>query len=419
MVTSISLANVEKTGSHNTGSPQAHASPAAFCDPLPVAVSPQLEGEGTRGSGIPAAETRVLQVGPGRPLVVPSLAAKIAKDGDAVEIDAGTYDGDVAIWRQNNLTIRGVGGRAHLRAGGSHAEGKGIWVIKGRNTIIENLEFSGATVPEGNGAGIRQEGPGLTVRNSVFHHNENGILTSSNVMSDILIEDSEFAYNGAGDGQTHNLYIGRIKSFTIRHSYIHHAKVGHNVKTRAAENFILYNRVMDEEFGTSSYAVDVPNGGISYLIGNVVQKGPQSENSTIVSYGAEGLKHLTNELYVVNNTIVNDRQGGGIFVQVRGNPSVARLVNNIFAGRGTVLVGPGSAIHNLLTSSPVFMDRARFDYRIIPGSPAISAGIEPGTVNGFNLRPVSQYLHKARGEPRPLMAPIDLGAVAYDGPRPR
>ena len=118
----------------------------------------------------------VLLVGPDRLYKRPSEAASSAKDGDTIEIDAGVYSGDVAIWRQHNLIIRGVGGRANIKANGRAAEEKGIWVIKGDKTTVENIEFSGARVPDRNGAGIRQEGSGLTIRNCYFHHNENGIL---------------------------------------------------------------------------------------------------------------------------------------------------------------------------------------------------------------------------------------------------
>ena len=99
------------------------------------------------GSSLSAQET-VLRVGPQRELKRPSEAARIARDGDLVEIDAGAYEGDAAVWRQHGLTIRGVGGRAQLRANGAHAEGKAIWVIKGDDTTIEGVEFSGAKVPD-------------------------------------------------------------------------------------------------------------------------------------------------------------------------------------------------------------------------------------------------------------------------------
>src|SRR5687768_11105564 len=179
------------------------------------------------------AQAAVLRVGPEHELKSPSAAANVARDGDTIEIEAGLYVADAAVWRDNDLIIRAVGGRAHLRADGAGAEGKAIWVVKGSNTTIEGIEFSGAKVRDRNGAGIRLEGAGLTVRDCYFHHNENGILTGNNRDSDIVVEHSEFAYNGAGDGRTHNLYIGAVRTFTLRYSYVHHAVVGHNVKSRA------------------------------------------------------------------------------------------------------------------------------------------------------------------------------------------
>ena len=73
-------------------------------------------------------------------------------------IDAGTYSGDVATWTQDDLTLRGDGGR-HLRADGNDAQGKAIWVIAGDRTRVDRIELSGTAVPDRNGAGIRQEAP--------------------------------------------------------------------------------------------------------------------------------------------------------------------------------------------------------------------------------------------------------------------
>ena len=129
------------------------------------------------------------------------------------------------------------------------------------------------------------------MRNCYFHHNENGILAGlNNPQSDIVVEHSEFAHNGHGDGYSHNLYIGGVRSFTLRFSYVHHAVVGHNVKSRALTNHIAYNRIVDEADGRASYAIDLPNGGLSYVIGNVLQQGPATENDAIIAYGAEGLR---------------------------------------------------------------------------------------------------------------------------------
>jgi hypothetical protein len=351
---------------------------------------------------------RVLSVGPGKPLAIPSQAAAVVRDGDTVEIDAGTYTADVAVWRANNLTLRGTGGRPHLKAGGANAQGKAIWVIQGDNTVVENIEFSGEKVPDGNGAAIRQEGRRLTLRDCYIHDNEMGIL-AGNKDSDVLIEASEFS--GSTGPYNHNIYMGNIRSFTLRYSYVHDAMEGHNVKTRASTNFILYNRIMDESTGRSSYAIDIPNGGRSYIIGNVIQKGPKAENSSVIAYAAEGAANEIQELYLVNNTIVSSL-GRGRFLNVFGTPRTF-VINNIFSGQGVTAPSFATATPNLVAADPFFEDPVRFDYHLKRGSPAIDAGIDPGTAAGFDLNPQYQYMHPLSHRARVPVGAMDLGAFEY------
>lgn len=251
------------------------------------------------------------------------------------------------------------------------------------------------------------------MRNCYFYDNQNGILTGANPASDILIESSEFNYNGDGDGQTHNMYIGKVKRFTLRGSYSHHTEIGHNVKSRASENYILYNRIMDETTGNSSYAIDLPNGGISYVIGNLIQQGPQTDNSTIVAYGKEGLSNPTNALYFINNTVVNDGPADGTFLFVQNGTNPVQIINNIFAGPGTMLKGPGIANHDLQSPNPGLVNAAAVDYRLEAGSAAINAGANPGVADGHSLTPTRQYVHKAETEPRPVIGPTDIGAYEF------
>ncbi len=366
---------------------------------------------------------RIIHISPDKVQKIPSIAAMIANDGDTVNIEAGVYLNDVAVWRQNNLTIRGINGKAHMKAPDAYAEGKAIWVVKGNNTVIENIEFSEASVPDENGAGIRQEGTNLTIRNCFFHDNENGILTGKNLNSEIIIENTEFARNGYGDGQSHNIYIGQIKSFTLRFCYSHHAYIGHNVKSRAANNFILYNRIMDENDGESSFAIDLPNGGKSFIIGNLIQQGPDTDNNHLISYGAEGLNNPQNALYIINNTFVNQR-GAGVFIRVADGTEEAKIMNNIFAGPGTVLNGPGQLVTNLdfpdilrrlsfLGANPRLVDLPNFDYRLTKDSPAVNAGTDPGVVDGFNLVPEWQYVHPMNKQKRTISGTIDVGAYEF------
>ncbi|MGH7495715.1 MAG: T9SS type A sorting domain-containing protein [bacterium] len=359
------------------------------------------------------ASTATIQVGPGKPYTTPSSAATVAQDGDVIAIDAGTYTGDVAVWNADHLTIRGVGGLVNLQANDASAEGKGTWVIKGNYTTVENVEFSGARVAGHNAAGIRLEGAGLTVRNCYFHDNDNGILGGGDSTSTIVVENSEFTENGFGDGRSHNVHINDAAgSFMLRFSYLHQTNLGHHVSSRARENYILYNRITDEVGGTSKHLVNLPAGGSSYLIGNLLQQSVSSDPATLVSYGAEGWRHPMHDLYIVNNTFVSDRSAGR-FIFVRSDATPAKITNNLFVGAGRVADGPVVRTTNLITNNPGLISINEFDYRPSSLSPCINKGSNPGSANGFDLNPAYQYVHKANAEKRSSISTIDIGAYEY------
>ncbi|MGB1205484.1 MAG: hypothetical protein ACPG5B_07560 [Chitinophagales bacterium] len=348
--------------------------------------------------------------------------ADVVEDGDTIEIQGGTYSGQaaLAVWHESDLLIRGVNGKPHLQANGQYIWGKGIWVLRGYDTTVENIEFSGATVPDRNGAGIRLDGTHLTVRNCYFHDNENGILTTeteSNLyLGNILIEFSEFGHNGYGDGYSHNLYIGRVNKLTFRFNYTHHAKIGHALKSRATYNDILYNRIMDEDTGYASRLIDLPNGGVSLVMGNLVMQGTEATNKNVLGYGLEGLTNpAEHELYVINNTFVNKRVFSCTFLDIHENTSVVKLSNNIFGGTGTLINGPTPTMNTNLIETNLnnlnFVDEANYNYDLTANSPAIDAGTTP---NNATLIPTFSYQHPLGYETRATVNNVmDIGAFEY------
>jgi hypothetical protein len=368
------------------------------------------QGLAKSGSG------RILRVGPGQTLKSVAEAARIARDGDTVEIEAGDYEGDVAAWAQSNLTLRAVGGRARMDAHGAASEGKAIWVIKGSGVVVEGLDFTHTRVPDRNGAGIRHEGGSLTVRNCRFIDNENGILTSNNNASEVTIENSEFGRNGAGDGRSHNLYVGQIRRLTVIGSYFHHARVGHLLKSRAARNDVMYNRLTDEAGGSASYELEFPAGGLAYVIGNIIEQSPQTENATIISYGAEGYPWPQNELYLINNTIVDDRAQQGTFLHVAAGTARVVAINNLLLGRGTLdAAGPGKYVNNLVADESDVASRSTYDYHLKKRAQQVGKAGAPGNANGVKLRPEREYVHPMRT--RPLSrAPLSPGALQTVAP---
>jgi hypothetical protein len=336
---------------------------------------------------------RTIQVGTEYPVKTIAAAARLARDGDTVEIAAGDYIGDTAVWTQNDLQIRGVYGRPRLIADGKAVEGKAIWVIRGGDIVVENIHFTGARVPDRNGAGIRLERGKLTVRGCVFTDNENGMLVGNEPSTILQIEDSEFGDNGAGDGQSHNLYVGTIQRFLVQGSYFHHARVGHLLKTRARENFIYYNRLTDEPGGRASYELEFPVGGLAFVIGNLIQQGEKTENPTIISFGAEGYKWPRNDLYLSHNTIVNDRVGGGAFILARPGSAYVKAINNILVGKGDLDIKATSEMgRNWRVDRSEFALPKGFEFRLRASSQLVGVGQDPGQTAEASLRPTKEYV---------------------------
>ena len=373
-------------------------------------------------AAISSASAATLQVGPGKTYAAPCAAFAVAQDGDTVEITGNnTYKGDVCSISRNNLIIRGINGRPKIDGAGKNAMGKGIWVVSGNNVTIDNVEMFGAKVPDQNGAALRLEGTKFTLRNSFLHDNENGILSGANTASDVLIEYTEFGHNGFGDGYTHNLYIGNVKSLTFRYNFSHDANVGHNLKSRAQTNTIQYNRFSSLRSGETgstaagqpSYEIDLPNAGTSYVIGNVIEQPSSNQNPTLLAYGEEGASNPGKDLYVVNNTFLNDDSSRGTFVLVgSGVTTPVLLQNNIFSGTGTVSTQTGAIDKtNYRSTAPGFVNRAAYDLHPTASALVIDAASAPGkSAAGVALAPTAQYKHTASGETRPVTGQLDIGA---------
>ena len=248
----------------------------------------------------------VLDVGVGKQFATigAAIAAADKMGGNAdIRVAAGTYTNDGGyLWDGiNNVTIEGVGGTVKIVDPTYNAGGKAAIVTGGQNIVLRNLDISGVTVADGNGAAVRYDQGTLLLDNVHFHGNQNGLLGAADATGSITIQNSEFDHNGTSAGNTHNIYIGDIANFTLTNSYIHDANVGHEVKSRAENNTITNNRIEDLN-GTSSYSIDLPNGGNAVISGNTIEQGVNNQNRTIIAYGEEGSLHTGRSVTFANNT---------------------------------------------------------------------------------------------------------------------
>lgn len=291
----------------------------------------------------PAAGQTVLTVGQGQEFSTLAAAIAASQNGDLIEVQAGTYTNDFSIaWSQ--VTIEGVGGMVDLVATEPPPDDKAILTTNASMTI-ENVAFSGAAVPDsdgGNGAGIRYQGGDLTLINDKFEGNQDGILANADPTGTITIDHSLFENNGVSDpnmvgyGATHNMYINGVGQFTLENSISEAANVGHEVKSRALNTTIVNNWIGDGSNGTSSYEIDLPNGGNAVVENNTIEKGPGAQNNFMVHFCGESdvIPYADSSLTVSGNTFVNDYGPSGTML-LNGSIYTVTVDGNTFDNFGT------------------------------------------------------------------------------------
>lgn len=341
------------------------------------------------------AETHI--VGPdGQPTAFADALAR-AKDGDVIDVLPGEYRGVVAVIPQRKLTIRGVGKRPVFDADGKSAEGKAIFVVRDGDVTIENLEFRGARVADGNGAGIRFEKGRLTVRRCAFFDNQNGLITSNFNDAELEIVDSEFARAPRQVGiLPHLLYVGRIAKVSIRGSRFHRGFEGHLIKSRARETVITYNMIRDSGDGEASYEIDLPHGGVATIIGNVIGQSPKTQNPVLISYGAEGAFWDRNSLVLAHNTLISEGWIPGWFLRVFRDrvPNLEEVlaVNNLVVGSGIFRLGASGRFEgNWPATLGMLYDVTTAAFELPPDSWLRGRGVDPRHVNGRDLAPRAEF----------------------------
>ncbi len=284
--------------------------------------------------------TRTLEVGAGKEYKLPSEAVAAAKNGDTIAVHPGKYF-DCAIVRQSDLTIEGIGAGAVMTD--KPCGGKAILVTAGNNVTIKNLTLQRVRVPDKNGAGIRAEGGNLTVIDTRFLDNENGILGSNRREAEVRVIGSEFNGNGKCEPQcAHDIYINHIALLRVERSKFAMTREGHHIKSRAFRTEVINNDLRDDQEGRSSYLIDVPNGGSLIVDGNMMQKGLKTENQAFaIMIGAEGVTQPTDEILIKNNRFTNDQNLPTTFVR-NMTATPAQLIGNVFKGEVRPLEGDGT-----------------------------------------------------------------------------
>ncbi|HET9641169.1 MAG TPA: right-handed parallel beta-helix repeat-containing protein [Allosphingosinicella sp.] len=223
----------------------------------------------------------------------------IGRGSGTIRIAAGRY-GECAVQEAGRVAfVAQVRGTAVFDGGA--CEGKATLVLRGKSARVDGLVFTHVRVPDENGAGIRLEDGDLVVAYSRFTDGENGILTANGLPGSIAIDRSTFSGLGEGDG-THSLYVGRYGSLKVTNSRFERGVGGHYLKSRAPRIEVLGNSFDDSGGRRTNYLIDLSNGAVGRIAGNVFVHGTGKENyGTMISVAPEGAENRSAGLAVEDN----------------------------------------------------------------------------------------------------------------------
>src|SRR3984893_9306901 len=301
------------------------------------------------------AETNILTVGPSgvfqnRPIGAAGAAADSNPSSYCdIQVAPGTYTNDFSVvTRPMTIEVdpRRAGSPVLLEATVSLPNQKGI-ILTFSSLTVDGLTFMGAMIDNslgGNGAGIRDQntaaGATLIVRNSVFTKNQEGILTGDDTGETIAVTNSKFENNGNPDPGyfQHALYVNHAGRLTVVDSLFCGQLIAHDTKSRALVTIIENNQIYDGEgyaavgcrAGSSSFAIDIPEGGSAVISGNRIFQGPATQNNKMVAHGEEGLPFGNNGLSLSNNVFINSAPNATGIYDPKCVP--VHLTNNTFHG---------------------------------------------------------------------------------------
>ncbi len=346
--------------------------------------------------------SRILTVGIGSAYQYQTLASAVAasQSGDTIAVQAGTYANDFP-GLVSNITIEGVGGMAHFVDTQRPPNQKAEFVTSGTVTL-KNIEVSGVTVADLNGAGVRYQGGDLTLQSVYFHDNQEGLLTINDPTGRITILDSEFADNGS-NGYAHNIYIDDVGTTVVDNTYIHDV-LGHGseFRSRGANTTITNSRIVDGGHA-DNYTVDLPAGGNVVLQNDVFEKAAGATNRIMIHYGIDYVVpwHPSSSLTANGNTFINQdgALASGIFngaYLANANVTVQGTGNNVFglAANRVEMGGPSNLTNTTLlgsapavgTTHPWQVDPPSPTPAPVPAPPTTSLpGVPPASSLGPNL----------------------------------
>jgi len=187
---------------------------------------------------------------------------------------------------------------------GGICEDKATLVLRGESAHVEGLVFTHDRVADGNGAGIRIERGDLSVAYVRFVDGQCGILSAADPNGTISIDHATFSGLGRhpdGNG-AHSLYIGHYGALRVTNSRFERGTGGHYLKSRSPRIEALNNSFDDSAGTDTNYMIDLPEGAVGRIAGNIFVQGLGKENyGTLIAVHAEAGDNPTAGLVIEDN----------------------------------------------------------------------------------------------------------------------
>lgn len=229
----------------------------------------------------PVAAALVLAVGPAAARTITvgqpgsatlAEAVRAAGDGDTVHLPAGERY-ECAVVTQRDLLLEGEGDGSVLTD--ATCEGKAILVVRGDGLRVRNLVLARARVPDGNGAGIRLEGQGLTVEGVRFRNDEVGLLAGAGGPGSVVVRDCVFEGGGRpAPGPTAALMAGPVALLQVERTMFAGVE-GAQVATGAVRTVVTASRI-ETGAGPDAGAAVQASGGDLVMADDVLVIGPHA-----------------------------------------------------------------------------------------------------------------------------------------------
>jgi hypothetical protein len=285
------------------------------------------------------------QVGPGKTHAQISNVTNLLNPGDTVLVQGDASYSSVQFTRpgtsEKPIVVRGirVNGKRPVISGGTNS----VHFRAAHHSVFEGFEVTG-----GSSRCVFHESDDLVLRDLLVRDcPAHGVLGADIGSGDLLLEFSEVTRCGSGD-RLHQIYVTTDEvnypgsTVRIQHNFIHDAKGGNNIKSRAERNEIRYNWIEGAYYHELELIGPDP-GGVdddwsprlaredSEVIGNVFRKVATTANNnpdfSVFRIGGDATGESHGRYRFIHNTVL---AGTGAVFRCFDSLESVEMHNNVF-----------------------------------------------------------------------------------------